>query len=144
MLQLEPVKKRLAEPLKGEVEFGWLCRIMAIYALLSGISYAAGLIGLNIGGAMRFDLMPDYWRLAAIVLVCLMPAAGLGLWSLSSWGGVLWCAAATIEVVMYAVFPDLFGARPILVGFNIIVSIIYGALGFWLFRQEVQARKSIR
>ena len=132
-LQLEPVRNRLDEPMKGEVAFVWLCRILALYALLQGVAYAAKLIGFT---GTPFDALPLPWQIAGLCLAVLLPSAGIGLWLLSSWGGVLWCACACAEVLMYSLYAETFGARPFVVAFDLAVSLAYAALGINLFLQE--------
>ena len=141
-LHLEPVRSRLAEPLKGEVAFAWLCRALAIYAIGAGLFYAARMLGLDGEITHRFDVIDNHWRVAGVVLTLLFPAAGLGLWMLSSWGGVLWCAGAMLEIVMYTAFADLYGHKPLVALVNVVISIAYVTLSFWLFIQEKKRRQN--
>ena len=71
----------LQQPRKGAVErvFGFFLRILALYALISGLVYWAGLTGIAGDGAWRFDLLALPVRIVFTTLAVLMPAAALGL-----------------------------------------------------------------
>jgi hypothetical protein len=100
-------------PTAAEVGFVWLRRIAAIYCLFVGADYWIRLIGIHPGDLWRFDLMPDHWKVAATALALLFPVAATGLWLLAPWGPVIWVAAAAIESMIYTVFSDTFGFRPL-------------------------------
>lgn len=103
-------------------------RALALVSLALGIAYWVRLIGVYPGDVWRFDLMPLHWRATAAPLAVLFPFAAIGLWALASWGPVIWFAAAFMEAVMYLGFPELFGSRPLLLGFHLAVLLGYLAL----------------
>lgn len=103
-------------------------RSLALISLALGIAYWVRLVGLYPGEAWRFDLMPFYWRATAAPLAVLYPFAAVGLWAPASWGPVIWFAAALMEAVMYLGFPELFGDRPLLLGFHAVVLAAYAGL----------------
>lgn len=115
-----------------ETIFGLFLRLVAASCLWFGLNYWGLLIGFTFNGIGRFDLLPVAWRTAATILAVVYPVASLGLWLLVSWGPVLWVAAAATEIIMFAVYPDIFGAKPILL-------VMHGsvALTFVLFRAAV-------
>lgn len=102
-----------------ELGYDWLCRALALTCMAIGLAYWVRLIGIYDGALWRFDLMPLHWQVACTVLSVLFPIAATGLWMTVSWGPVIWVIAAVGEIVMYAGFPELFGARPALVAFHI-------------------------
>jgi hypothetical protein len=132
---VEPLELR---PTTAEVAFEWFHRIVAAYCLLFGMLYWVRLIGFYEGALWRFDLMPIHWQVAAVSLSVLFPVAAIGLWMLASWGPVIWFCCAAAEIAMYAVFPDLFGRRPLIVAWHIGVALLYGLfrLGLHLQRRK--------
>lgn len=115
-----------------ETLFGLFLRFVALSCFWFGLNYWALLIGFSFGGGGRFDLLPVPWRAAATTLAVVYPVAALGLWLLVSWGPVLWVVAAGVEIVMFAVYPQIFGEKPLLL-------VLHGAvaLTFVLFRAAV-------
>ena len=120
----------------AEVAFAWFQRIIAGYCLLFGVLYWVRLIGIYDGALWRFDLMPVHWQIAAVTLSVLYPFAASGLWMLASWGPVIWFICAATEIVMYAGFPDLFGARPAIVWSHAFVALLYIAFRTVIFLQK--------
>jgi hypothetical protein len=125
-------------PSSAQQAFWWFHRIIAVYCLMFGTLYWVRLIGLYEGPLWRFDLMPVHWQIAAAILAALYPFAGIGLWMLTSWGPVIWVLCALTEVVMYAGFPDLFGAKMTVVASHALVAVLYAVFRIVLY---YQARK---
>lgn len=118
--------------------FWWFHRIIAVYCLMFGTLYWIRLIGLYDGPLWRFDLMPVHWQIAATILAALYPFAGIGLWMITSWGPVIWAICAIAEIVMYAGFPHLFGAKYSVVASHMLVAALYTTFRVVL---HYQARK---
>lgn len=114
----------------SSLDFGYelLLRMVAISCLVFGVGYWVRLLGFFEGPHWRFDLMPIYWQATAVPLAVLFPFAAIGLWALASWGPVVWVLCASMEAVMYAGFPHLYGDRPWLVLFHALVAVLYIAL----------------
>jgi hypothetical protein len=119
-----------------ELAFAWFQRIIACYCLLFGVLYWVRLIGFYDGALWRFDLMPMHWQIAAVTLAVFYPFAASGLWMLASWGPVIWFICAAIEVVMYAGFPNLFGARTAIVWSHGVVALFYIGFRIAIFLQK--------
>jgi uncharacterized membrane protein len=111
----------------AETAFVWFQRVIAGYCLLFGVLYWIRLVGLYSGPLWRFDLMPVYWQVAGVVLAVFFPFAAIGLWMLASWGPVIWAICAVTETVMYVVFPDLYGHRPIIPVSHLFIAALYVA-----------------
>lgn len=116
----------------------WFHRGVAMLGLLSGLFYWARLIGLNDGVEWRFDLMSVHWQVVSVTLAVLLPFAASGLWMVASWGAVIWFLCAAIEVGMHVGFPELFGARPVLVTVHILIAIVYCGFRLVFFLQKRQ------
>ncbi len=122
-----------------EVLFEVFQRIIAAYGLLFGIFYWIRLIGFFPGPLWRFDTMPIEWQLASVTLAALFPFAGIGLWMTASWGPVIWFICAVTEVVMYGGFPEIFGARRLVVVSHVLIALLYVGFRAALFFQRRQA-----
>jgi hypothetical protein len=116
----------LQPPRRGTVErvFGLFLRLLALYALISGLVYWAGLTGIAGGGAWRFDLLAPPVRIVFTTLAVLMPAAALGLWLATRWGVVLWVLAATAEIAAFMFLADVFAPRAGIASANMIALIV--------------------
>ena len=99
--------------------FVFLLRFVALVLIGLSLSYWLRAIGYFDGPDFRFDTMPTYWKVVSSLLCVLLPVAALGLWGPSSWGVVLWIITVAIELVMYGVYPELFGQKDILLWFHI-------------------------
>jgi len=128
----------IIRPSVAEQAFWWFHRIIAAYCLMFGTLYWVRLIGLYDGPLWRFDLMPVHWRIAASILAVLYPFAGIGLWMLASWGPVIWLLCAATEIIMYAAFPNYFGAKYSVVASHVLVALLYGAFRLTLYFQDRQ------
>ena len=105
-------------------------RFVAGMMLIYGIHYWMMLIGLT-DNAVRFDTMPNHWRVVAVTLSVLMPVASLGLWGFQRWGIAIWLIIILIEFTVYYGFSQLFGEKPGILIFHLcsfIVLIISQAL----------------
>ena len=127
-----------------ETLFGLFLRLVAVSCFWFGLNYWAMLIGFSFGGGGRFDLLPVPWRVAATALAVVYPVAALGLWLLVSWGPVIWVAAAGTEIVMFAVYPQIFGQKPLLVGLHAAVAVTFVLFRAAIFYQRVRQARAAR
>lgn len=134
-------KNKVLRPSLAELAFQWFHRIVALYCLVFGLLYWVRLVGFYEGANWRFDLMPVYWQIAATTLAVLFPFAASGLWTLASWGPVVWFLCALIEGVMYLGFPELFGARPSLVLSHMLVALLYVGFRLVIYFQKRRAER---
>ncbi len=129
---------RVLRPTLAENGLVWLSRVVAGYSLLFGILYWIRLIGLFPGHLWRFDLMPVHWQVAAISLAVLYPFAAIGLWTLASWGPVVWFVCAAGEIAMYGILTDMFGVRYAIVVSHLAIAVLYCVfrLVIWFQQRE--------
>lgn len=106
---------RIERPTLAQTGFVWFLRIMSVFAMVSGITYWAQLMGIATDALPRFDLLPLRWQVPCTVLAVLLPCASMGLWMLTSWGIVLWVIALCTEIAMYGIWAETYVARPSLV-----------------------------
>jgi len=100
-------------------------RAVSLGALASTSIYWGRLIGYLGDGDFRFDTLPIHWQFAMASLAVLFPVAALGVWLEAAWGGVIWCLAAIVEIVMYRFFPELFGAQPMVITLYAAVAVVW-------------------
>lgn len=116
--------------------------MMASYCLAFGIMYWVRLVGLYEGPLWRFDLMPVHWQIGALVLAVMFPFASIGLWTMASWGPVIWFLCAAIEAVMYGAMTDLFGSRVDILAVHALFALVYSAMRLHLLVQTRRANLS--
>lgn len=124
--------------------FGLFLRLVAVSSFWFGLNYWAMLIGFSFGGGGRFDLLPVPWRVAATALAVVYPVAALGLWLLVSWGPVIWVVAAGVELVMFGVYPQIFGAKPLIVILHAAVAVTFVLFRATIFYQRAKQARAAR
>jgi hypothetical protein len=107
--RMEPDSPMAPKRTLTEILYVIFLRMIAVACFWFGLQYWAMLVGYSLHGAARFDLLTLPWKVAASSLAVLFPVASLGLWLTVSWGPVLWALAAGSQVLMYMVWPDIFG-----------------------------------
>lgn len=100
-------------------------RLVAVSCFWFGLQYWGMITGYSFGGRGRFDLLSFPWRAAASTLAVLFPVASLGLWLAVSWGPVLWALAAGTQLLMYQVWPEIFGHSLLITLMHGLVAAIY-------------------
>ena len=102
----------------GSQWLAWRLRMPSIVLmLLAGLLFGP-VLGI-LDPAVRFDTMESHWKVAATFFSVFYPIAALGLWGLFRWGIVIWFFAASFELVMHLVYPQLFGDYYSLVVFHV-------------------------
>lgn len=117
-----------------------LQRAVALVCLAQGILYWGRLVGIYPSEEWRFDLIPYYWQMAGGSLAVLFPFAAVGLWTLASWGPVIWFICAAIEISMFGFMWDLYGFKPWIVAGHLFAAACYGGLRLMIFLEEKRAR----
>ena len=116
-------------PTTAEITYTWFLRLMAMIAMISGLSYWAQLTGLGAEGLPRFDELPVHWQVPWVMLAILLPCASMGLWMLASWGVVLWVVASLMEIGVYGVWADSYVERPaVVLGHIVALTVLAGIL----------------
>lgn len=127
-----------------ELLFILFLRMIAVTCFWFGMQYWAMLVGYSLEGRARFDLLNLPWRAAAPTLAVLFPVASLGLWLTVSWGAVLWAMAAIIQVLMYVVWPHIFGENHLVPLLNVIVASLYVVFRIALWLEERRKEEKVR
>ncbi|WP_027486128.1 DUF6163 family protein [Allorhizobium undicola] len=121
------------KPSLTDLLFVLFLRIVAFCGLWVGLKYWAMLVGFPGQGAMRFDLMPIPWRVAATSLAVVFPVAAIGLWMTVSWGVVIWIIGAGAQIAMHGVWPRIFGPDMPVILFHLAVAGAYLAFRIMLY-----------
>ncbi|MCY1663956.1 DUF6163 family protein [Rhizobium sp. SL86] len=119
-----------------EILFVIFLRLIAIVCFWFGLQYWAMLVGYTYDGRARFDLLSLPWRAAASALAVAYPVVSLGLWMSASWGAVLWVIAAGTQVLMFQVWPEIFGHNFVLPLLHGLVAALYIVFRLALFLEE--------
>ena len=106
-------------------------RVVAVYLVVLALVSWAGLIGLSMDGAGRFDVVNANVRFVELALAVLYPVAATGLWFGVGWGLVLWAIGAAVEMF-------LVGAAAALVGIHVLLFGLYAA--FWIYLAFIRRR----
>lgn len=124
-----------------DFSFMLFLRLVALACLVFGIQYWGLLTGYLLGGRARFDLINLPWKVAGSSLAVLFPVAALGLWLTSSWGPVVWLIAAGGQIVMYTVWPEIFGTNWLIVMMNAAIMALYAVFRVALFLRRRRMRQ---
>lgn len=128
-----------------EILYVIFLRMIAVACFWFGLQYWAMLVGYSLQGMARFDLLNFPWKVAASSLAVLFPVASLGLWLTVSWGAVLWAIAALVQVLMYIVWPDIFGPNRLVPLMHGLVAALYVVfrLSLWIEARRKEERVRI-
>ena len=108
-----------------QILFVIFLRMVALSCFWFGLQYWAMLVGYSLNGQGRFDLLVLPWKVAGASLAVIFPVAALGLWLAVSWGPVIWVLAAGIQVLMYLVWPNIFGYSALVAPMHAAVVLVY-------------------
>jgi hypothetical protein len=131
---MEPDSPAVPKRTLTEILYVIFLRLVAVACFWFGLQYWAMLVGYSLQGLARFDLLALPWKVAASALAVLFPVASLGLWLTVSWGPVLWTIAAVSQILMYSVWPEIFGTNHIVPLLHGLVAALYVVfrLSLWL------------
>lgn len=124
-----------------DILFVVFLRLIAIACFWFGLQYWSMLVGYSLQGHARFDLLNLPWKVAGVALAVAFPVAALGLWLTVSWGVVIWIVAAGGQILMYGVWPDIFGSNLMIVLLHVCVALLYLGFRVVLFLEKRRRRQ---
>ena len=130
-------EKMTQKPLKSQVVFklegliNLFLRLLALVFIVFAVRYWLLVVGVS-NSEIRFDTMPNHWKVAGTFFSVFYPIAALGLWGLFRWGIVIWFLIASLELVMYVFYQQLYGQHNSLVVFHL------ASMGTWLTYRLVE------
>ena len=130
-----PMKSGTVFKLEGIMNL--FMRILAIVFICYAVRYWLLMVGV-LDPEVRFDIMPNHWKVASAFFSVFYPIAALGLWGLFRWGVVVWFLTALVELTMHVIYPQLFGAYNALVIFHLT------SMGTWLIYMLIEYLDSKR
>lgn len=135
---MEPDSSSVPRRTLTELLFVVFLRLIALSCLWYGLQYWAMLVGYSVNGQGRFDLLALSWKVAGTALAVLFPVAAVGLWLTVSWGPVVWVIAAGAQLMMYQIWPEVFGTNVLVPLTHILTATIYTAfrLALWLEKRH--------
>ena len=111
-------------------------RVVAVLLLVAGLLRACLILGVTPDGTTFSDLDPA-WRGGATALAIADLLAAVGLWVGAAWGPVMWAVAAIVEITMYTMLADIFGAHPARVAGHGVSFAVYLFLVFIEWRRSL-------
>lgn len=142
---MEPDSPTVPKRSLTEILFVIFLRVVALSCFWFGLQYWSMLTGYSLGGRGRFDLLNLPWKVAGCSLAVIFPVAALGLWLAVSWGPVIWVLAAGGQVLMYTVWPGIFGYNALVVPMHSLIVLVYVAfrLALWFQRRRQRQRVTV-
>ncbi|AMC13069.1 DUF6163 family protein [Liberibacter crescens] len=119
-----------------EMIFIFFLRIVSIISFIFTLYYWKMAVGYSFEGYRRFDLLPTPWKTAVASLSVLFPVSSVGLWLTVSWGPVIWLLSAVIQIIMYLIFPNIFGYNYVLCLMHLLILVLYLSMRFLLAHQK--------
>jgi hypothetical protein len=141
---MEPDSPSVPRRTLNEILFVLFLRMIAVSCFWFGLQYWGMLVGYTLEGRARFDLLSVPWQVAAPALAVLFPVASLGLWLVASWGVVLWVIAATIQILMYVIWWDVFGHNNVVPLLHLVVAALYVVFRVSLWLEERRKEERVR
>jgi hypothetical protein len=128
-------------PSPGRMRWGmvltWFMRLLAILWIMKGLSAWAVILGVWMPAGL-FEARPTGYQAAIIYFALVDLIAAVGLWMVSTWGGVMWLLAVMSHLILAAFFPRIVsGGAAIPIAFLGLL-ITYLAVS-WLSAREAQA-----
>ncbi|MFT4185449.1 MAG: DUF6163 family protein, partial [Rhizobium sp.] len=133
---MEPDSSTRPKTTLTDMLFVLFLRLIAVACLWLGLQYWSMLVGYSLAGQARFDLLNLPWKVASAGLAVVFPVAALGLWLTVSWGPVMWVLAAGAQALMYGLWPQIFGANPLIMILHGCVAVIYCAFRILLWLEK--------
>jgi hypothetical protein len=141
-ISLEQMAQKSSDASEGiHLLYNVFLSIVALACVAGTVKYWAMLMGITDGGALRFDIAPLHWRLAATTLALLLPLTALGVWFQTAFGLWGWILVTFIQYLMHAVLPQWYGGDPFNLLFSgsvVILFLVFQTLFYLRERKRLQ------
>jgi hypothetical protein len=99
-------------------------RVMAVLSMAKGLYHWAIVCGF-IGPPDGFEYAPTAWQTATVFFAVIDLVAAVGLWLAAAWGAVVWLTACVSMAAVEVFFPQVYGGRLLVVGFEALLLFAY-------------------
>lgn len=141
-ISLEQMAQKSSDASEGiHLLYNVFLSLVALACVAGTVKYWAMLMGITDGGALRFDIAPLHWRLAATILALLLPLTALGVWFQTAFGLWGWVLITFIQYLMHAVLPNWFGPDPlnlIFTGAVVVLFLVFQTIFYVKERKRLQ------
>ena len=110
-------------------------RVMAVFSMAKGLYHWAIVSGVA-GPADGFEYQPTPWQTATVFFAVIDLVAAVGLWLAAAWGAVVWLTACVSMAAVEVFFPQVYGGRLLVVGFEGALLFAYLALAIQSAREH--------
>jgi Family of unknown function (DUF6163) len=110
-------------------------RVMAVFSMAKGLYHWAIVSGVA-GPPDGFEYQPTPWQTATVFFAVIDLVAAVGLWLAAAWGAVVWLTACVSMAAVEVFFPQVYGGRLLVVGFEGALLFAYLALAIQSAREH--------
>jgi hypothetical protein len=110
-------------------------RVMAVLSMAKGLYHWAIVSGVA-GPSDGFEYQPTPWQTATVFFAVIDLVAAVGLWLAAAWGAVVWLTACVSMAAVEVFFPQVYGGRLLVVGFEGALLFTYLALAIQSAREH--------
>ncbi len=112
----------------------WFMRILAILWIMKGLSAWATIFGVwtPVG---QFEARSTGYQATIIYFALIDLIAAVGLWMVSTWGGIMWLLAIMSHLILAAFFPTIVSSGMMTLAFFLTLVAVYLAVS-WLAAGE--------
>jgi hypothetical protein len=112
----------------------WFMRLVALLWIMKGLSAWAVILGVwtPIG---QFEARSMGYQATMIYFALIDLIAAVGLWMVSTWGGIMWLLAVMSHLILAAFFPTIVSSGMVTLGFFLTLMAVYLGVS-WLAARE--------
>ena len=110
-------------------------RVMAVLSMAKGLYHWAIVAGIS-GPPDGFEYQAMPWQTATVFFAVIDLVAAVGLWLAAAWGAVVWLTACVSMAAVEVFFPQVYGGRLLVVGFEGALLFTYLALAIQSAREH--------
>ncbi|MBM6595516.1 DUF6163 family protein [Microvirga pudoricolor] len=116
----------------------WFMRVLAILWIMKGLSAWAVILGVWTPAGL-FETRSLGYQATIVYFALIDLIAAVGLWMVSSWGGVMWLLAIMSHLILAAFFPGIVASGVSTLAFFLGLLVVYLAIS-WLSARETQPK----
>jgi len=114
----------------------WFMRALALLWLMKGLSAWSVILGIWTPAVEGFEARETGYQAIIIYFAVVDLVAAVGLWLVSTWGGVMWLLAVMSYLIFSAFFPSVLSSNLVISGLFLILVVVYLAVSWLSARDE--------